>query len=142
MALAITILGTLVGLAARRVRRIEITGDSMLPVLEAGDRIVVVRAGRPRVGDVVACADPRHPGRKRTLVKRVAAGPGGYLQLEDGSRMSAGVGYILLGDNSRLSTDSRHFGPTSPKLIIGRLVFRYAPPGRAGRFRGIPPASC
>jgi nickel-type superoxide dismutase maturation protease len=127
---ATVLFGVLGGMAARRSRRIEITGGSMLPALEPGDRVVVVRAGRPRTGDIVACADPGHPNR--TVVKRVAAVPGGYLRLEDGRDLAAGQGYIVLGDNSGASTDSRHFGPISLDLIIGRLIFRYLPERRAG----------
>lgn len=114
--LATALLGVLAGLGARRFRRIEITGESMAPALEPGDRVVVVRAGRPRTGDIVACVDPRDPNR--TMVKRVVAG--------------VGPGYTVLGDNSDASTDSRHFGPIDADLIIGRLIFRYWPEGRAG----------
>jgi nickel-type superoxide dismutase maturation protease len=115
-ALAAVLVGVLAGLAARRFRRIEITGESMLPALEPGDRVVVVRAGRPRTGDIVACADPDKPNR--TLVKRVVA--------------VAGHRYIVLGDNSDASTDSRHFGPIDADSVIGRLIFLYFPERRAG----------
>ncbi len=105
--------------ASRRrfIRRIEVTGESMRPVLEPGDRVVVLGVGRPRAGDLVACVDPRDPGR--VMVKRVA-------------RRDPGGGYIVLGDNPNLSTDSRHFGPIGGKLIIGRLIYRYLPAGRSG----------
>lgn len=113
---AIGLLGVLAGVAARRFRRIEVTGESMVPTLEPGDRVVVFRGGRPRIGDIVACRDPRDPNR--TMVKRVAAGDGQV--------------YTVLGDNSDASTDSRHFGLIDANSIIGRLVFRYFPEGRAG----------
>ncbi|MGH9034685.1 MAG: signal peptidase I [Acidimicrobiia bacterium] len=128
--LAGALLAVLAGAAARRFRRIEVTGGSMLPTLEPGDRVVVVRARRPRTGDVVACADPGHP--TRTVVKRVAAVPGGYIRLHDGRELAAGAGYIVLGDNFDVSVDSRHFGPISVDLIIGRLIFRYLPEPRTG----------
>lgn len=130
MLLAMALLGVVAGLATRGFRRIEITGESMVPALEPGDRVVVVRAGRLRTGDIVACADPGNPNR--TVVKRVAALPGGYLPLEAGAGVAAGNGYIVLGDNSDASTDSRHFGPIGANLIIGRLIFRYMPEHRAG----------
>ena len=115
---------------ARRVRRVAVTGDSMSPTLQPGDRVLVLRAGQHRVGDIVACVDPRDPDRR--LVKRVAAVPGGHLKVEGGVPLAAGPGYIVLGDNLRASTDSRHFGPIDTDLIIGRLFFRYVPEGRSG----------
>ena len=109
----------------RVIRRIEVTGESMSPALEPGDRVVVLGVGRPRVGDLVACIDPRDP--ERIMVKRVAGrDPGG--------------GYIVLGDNSSASTDSRDFGPIDDNLIIGRLFYRYLPAPRAGVIWRRPPA--
>ncbi len=116
--------------AGRRLRRVAVTGDSMLPILQPGDRALALRTGRHRVGDIVACVDPRN--RHRSLVKRVAAVPGGHLEMEGGVPLAAGSGYIVLGDNSSASTDSRHFGSIDANLIIGRLFFRYLPEGRAG----------
>ena len=85
----------------------------MLPALHPGDHLLVV-AGRPRVGDVVALA---HHGR--VMVKRVAA--------MDGSLVT------VHGDNADASTDSRSFGPVPRSAVIGRAVYRYAPRQRAGR---------
>ena len=100
--------------------RVEVVGDSMLPALAPGDRLLVVRwapAGRAGVGEIVAVADPRTPGR--TLVKRVAA------------RRPEGV--IVLGDNAAASTDSRALGPVAEAAIRGRAVYRYFPESRRGR---------
>ena len=87
----------------------------MRPSLEPGDRLLVLRLP-PRVGDVVAL---RHDGR--TMVKRVAAVQGDAV--------------TVLGDNAASSTDSRTFGPVGRDAILGRAVYRYAPPARAGRLR-------
>jgi len=96
---------------------VEVTGDSMLPALAAGDRLLVLRGGRAQVGDMVALADPRLPAR--TLVKRVAArGP---------------EGVTVLGDNATASIDSRILGPVAPESIRGRAVYRYFPDSRRGR---------
>lgn len=111
------ILAVLGWYGARHLRRVSVTGESMLPTLQPGDRVLALRAGRLLVGDIVACVDPRDPGR--ILVKRVAA-------------VATGGGYVVLGDNTDTSTDSRHFGPISSDLIIGRLIFRYMPERRAG----------
>ncbi len=91
----------------------------MMPVLAHGDRLVVVRALRPRVGDLVALHDPVEP--TRLLVKRVVAlVPGGV---------------EVRGDNQAASRDSRTFGPVAPARLIGRAVYRYFPPARAGFLR-------
>jgi len=89
----------------------------MRPALVPGDRLLVVRAGRPRPGQVVAVADPRHPDR--LVVKRVAA--------------TSGQGVTVLGDNPAASTDSRHYGPVAPGAVRGRAVWRYWPESRRGR---------
>ena len=97
--------------------RTEVSGDSMAPALQAGDHLLVWRTKRLKVGDIVAAGDPRRP--ERTVLKRAA------------SVDAAGV--FLVGDNEERSTDSRHFGPVARPLVRGRAVYRYAPPGRAGR---------
>src|SRR3954453_22443803 len=99
------------------VRRAEVTGDSMRPGLQPGDRLLVVRAKRLRAGDVVALTDPRQPAR--VMVKRVAiVGP---------------EGVTVVGDDPDNSTDSRTFGPVPLDLVQGRAVYRYWPQGRRGR---------
>ncbi len=97
--------------------RVEVIGDSMLPALAPGDRLLVVRDGREEVGDVVAVADPRAPAR--TMVKRVSA--------------RGAEGITVLGDNAAASTDSRVLGPVAPTAIRGRAVYRYFPESRRGR---------
>ncbi|HEX2064345.1 MAG TPA: S26 family signal peptidase, partial [Acidimicrobiales bacterium] len=58
--------------ASALLRRVEVQGDSMRPTLLAGDRLLVLRLGPVRPGDLVVVADPRQPDRR--MVKRVAAG--------------------------------------------------------------------
>jgi nickel-type superoxide dismutase maturation protease len=104
--------------------RLRVTGESMIPTLLPGDRVVVVRGLgllRPgiRVGDLVALTDPRRP--ERLMVKRVAA--------IDGNSV------VVRGDNEVASTDSRHFGPVGPAAIRGRVVYRYFPEARRGWLR-------
>lgn len=103
--------------AARPVRRVVVDGDSMLPTLQGGDRVLAVVRARPRPGDLVVVRDPRRP--VRLLVKRVAD-----VDLN---------GITVLGDNPGASTDSRSFGPV-PR-VWGRAVYRYGPAHRAGRLR-------
>jgi len=114
----------------RRVERLEIFGDSMRPALEPGDRVLVFRGTRPRRGHVVALEDPRRP--ERTMVKRVAAGPGETVTLTGGLEIHADRRYILLGDNTSATTDSRHFGPVDRDRIRGTVLYRYFPPERRG----------
>jgi nickel-type superoxide dismutase maturation protease len=96
---------------------VEIVGDSMLPALRPGDRLLLWRPAPVRPGDVVAVTDPRLASR--TMVKRVAArGP---------------EGVTVLGDNAAASTDSRQLGPLAPSAIRGRAFYRYFPTGRRGR---------
>ncbi len=88
----------------------------MLPTLDPGDRLLVVRAWRVGVGDLVVVADPRRPGR--LLVKRVVGEDPGGLELR--------------GDNPDASTDSRFFGAVPRSSVRGRVVRRYAPADRRG----------
>ena len=116
--------GVAAGVAVRRLpraRRVVVEGESMLPTLVPGDRLLVVLGGGrhrppPEVGDLVVTADPRDGAR--VVVKRVAAVDA--LTAE------------LVGDNPEASTDSRVFGRVSVSALQGRAVYRYAPAGRAG----------
>jgi nickel-type superoxide dismutase maturation protease len=105
-------------LGGRRFLRLEVEGDSMRPTLQPGDRVLVLRTGRLRPGQMAAVRDPRDRGR--VVVKRVAAG-------------SAVSGWRVLGDNPAQSTDSRVFGAVGHDLVVGRVFYRYHPPERAGR---------
>jgi len=108
-------------LVALGVRRHEVVGDSMLPTLEPGDRVLVVRVPRRwplTPGSLVAVPDPR-AGRGRLLVKRATSVAGGSLDVH--------------GDNPSASTDSRQFGSVPRRSVVGVVLYRYAPPGRTGR---------
>jgi nickel-type superoxide dismutase maturation protease len=97
--------------------RLEVVGDSMLPTLAPGDRVLVV-GRRPVPGDLVALPDPRV--RARLLIKRAV-------------EVSADGGVVVRGDNPDASTDSRDFGPVAASAVAGVAVYRYAPTGRVGR---------
>jgi nickel-type superoxide dismutase maturation protease len=104
---------------AARPRRVAVTGPSMEPTLTSGDRILVFRRGHPRVGEIVAVDEPGGDGR--LIVKRVVA--------------VTGDDVIVEGDNAASSTDSRVFGPVERRSIVGRALYRYFPPERAGPLR-------
>ena len=92
------------------IRRVVISGPSMLPTLQPGEWWVA-RMGRPRIGEIVLLRDPQE--FQRWLVKRI-------------DRRS-GAGWWVTGDNVEASRDSREFGPVDPKLIFGPLWWRYPP---------------
>ena len=112
----LAVLGTVAAWRVLGLRRLEVAGESMLPTLVPGDRLLVVRARRVQAGDLVAVCDPRCP--ERLLVKRVVATGGGQVELR--------------GDNPAASTDSRDFGAVPVADVAGRVLRRYAPAGRAG----------
>jgi signal peptidase I len=115
--------------------RVAVAEDSMSPALIAGDWMLIdpTRSRWPRRGNVVVF---REPETGILAIKRVAAGPG------DRVRISAGVLHLgpdqawLLGDNLRVSIDSRRYGPVGSDAFVGRAWFRYAPSRRIGRIRG------
>jgi nickel-type superoxide dismutase maturation protease len=102
--------------AVVRPRRVVVAGRSMLPAFEPGDRLLVIRGRRARVGSVVAVRDPRD--RSRILIKRV--------------RARFGPRFDVRGDNAAESTDSRQFGLVSRSALVGRVIYRYSPAPRAG----------
>ena len=88
---------------------ILIEGDSMLPILASGDRVVVDPSAIPVIGDIVVAY---HPYKKSvSIVKRIVD------ILPDGR-------FVLLGENLDDSTDSRAFGSVAAKDIYGKVVSR------------------
>ena len=77
----------------------------MEPTIHKGSLIIGLRIhGELRTGDIVIF---RHEGR--TLVKRIAAGPGETCML-NGSPVTVPAGcYLLLGDNAAGSYDARYW---------------------------------
>jgi signal peptidase I len=120
----------------------------MLPMLSPGDRVLALRAGRVRRGDVWVV---RLGGG--LLVKRMVGLPGDRVSVIEGRARideAAPVGerpgpqpdgswvlgpdeYLVQGDNPEESTDVRAFGPVGPDDLVGRVVLRYRP--RPGRVR-------
>lgn len=122
----------------------RISGNSMRPSYTDGDRVLVLSLGSVEIGDTVIA---RHAGD--TLIKRVVAGPGDAVEMyggvlfvngrvaddpvppawRDGAceprRLLAGDEYFVLGDNRRVSVDSRSFGPVHRDEIVGRVVYRW-----------------
>jgi len=130
--------------------RFRVEGDSMLPSLQHGQSVFVVRTrfswNKLRRGDVAM-----FEWAGSTYIKRVIGLPGEDIKITDGQIYLDGAAlaetytqgvtggeekewfngpdeYFLLGDNRADSNDSRAFGPVSGELIRGRAWFRCWPP--------------
>jgi nickel-type superoxide dismutase maturation protease len=92
---------------------VEVTGESMLPALRPGDRLVVRRDARVREGDIVVA---EHAGV--LMVKRVFR--------------RESEGWWLESDNQRAPgrRDSWDFGAVPERHIVGRVIGCYWPPSR------------
>ncbi|HEY8581845.1 MAG TPA: signal peptidase I [Capillimicrobium sp.] len=180
-------LGLALGIQAFLVKPYRIPSESMEPTLDVGQRVLVNRIGArfsdPEVGDVVVfhppqgaesnrCADDRsgqntpRPCAESTpkradvnFIKRVVAGPGDTVAVEDGHVVLNGERqeepfinecgsapecnmpdpitvpadhWYMMGDNRGRSADSRIWGPVPKESIIGGAFATYWPPKRIG----------
>ncbi len=178
-------LGLALGIQAFLVKPYRIPSESMVPTLTIGQRVLVNRIGNnfgdPAIGDVTVfhppagaengkeCGAPRQPEQPCprptsdkadvNFIKRIVAGPGDKITIEDGhvvrngKRQSepfaepcgGGEGcdlttpitipkgyYFMMGDNRGASDDSRFWGPVPRDWIIGNAFATYWPPKRIG----------
>lgn len=185
-------LGLALLIQAFLIKPYQIPSGSMEPTLDIKQRILVNRFiyhfTDPKIGDVVVfhppigaddgtpdadrCAVPRETGQscpepvseksKDTFVKRIVAGPGDTISVEDGIPIVNGkpeqpdgyeitpcdVGgqgcdlpeeitvpeghYFMMGDNRGSSFDSRFWGPLPEDWLIGKAFGTYWPPNRIG----------
>jgi len=136
-----------------------VSGHSMEPTLEPGDRIFVnkfiYRFCQPCRGDVVVffLSDGMID-----YIKRVAGTAGDEVLIKDGilfvNGREQGAGYVgvrgygvgepfcvergflyLLGDNGKVSVDSRLWGGVGVEHVVGKVFFRYMPLNKMGRVR-------
>lgn len=86
-----------------------------MPLLKPGDEVLIdplaYRRQPPQPGDIVVAQHPFQSDLR--MVKRVKS------TLEDGR-------CYLAGDNPLESSDSRSFGPVTPRHILGRVTSRFA----------------
>jgi nickel-type superoxide dismutase maturation protease len=84
-------------------------GTSMNPTLKDGEVVLVDRAAKIEIGDIVVA---KHPIEQRSeVVKRI-------------ERINEHGHYFLVGDNLEDSNDSRHFGAVTKDYIKGKVVAR------------------
>ena len=167
------------------VKPYRIPSESMVPTLQVGQRVLVNRNGErfsdPDVGDVVVfhppagaensiqcgerppegapCNKPTAQRADTNFIKRVVAGPGDRISIDNGhvvlngrrqpepfARPCGGGGacdypteitipaghYFMMGDNRGASQDSRYWGPVPLEWVIGGAFATYWPPGRIG----------
>jgi signal peptidase I len=183
-------IGLALGIQAFIVKPYQIPSPSMEPTLDVGQRVLVNRfsyrlGGDPDIGDIVvfhppvgaergnqcgvekperergqACPEPTPEMAETNFIKRVVAGPGDRLRIENGIpivndepppeedyiRPCRGLGgcdfeteitipedhYFMMGDNRGASDDSRYWGPVPRDWMIGEAFFTYWPPKRIG----------
>jgi signal peptidase I len=113
----------------------------MRPAIEPGDWLLVDPTARrwPRRGSVVVI---REPDSDVLAIKRVAAGPGDRVDLDEGHLvlgpdeawlLSDATDAELLAAGRGQPIDSRRYGPVPLEFLLGRAWFRYAPLRRVGR---------
>lgn len=121
-------LAVVAGATAASVERHLVRGESMKPTLAPRDTAISVKVrsplGRlrpPRVGDVAVIELPWE--HDLIGIKRLVAAPGQEWE-EAGHRVDAGPGWVAVGDERTLSTDSRHHGRVPEAAIRGVMVAR------------------
>lgn len=180
-------LGLALGIQAFLVKPYRIPSESMVPTLTIGQRVLVNRIGNrfsdPEIGEIMVfhppvgastqtCGAPRRiegqacdqetPKKDSVnFIKRVVAGPGDTLAIDNGHVIRNGKRakepfinpcqptdecnfrkpitippghYFMMGDNRGQSDDSRFWGPIPKSWIIGGAFATYWPPKRIGLF--------
>ena len=175
-----------VGLAfaveAYAIKPYKIPSASMEPTLAEGQRVLVDRLfDSPHIGQIIVfhppsgaeaeqcgrshpasapCDWPDRTSSSETFIKRIVAGPGDVITIQDGHVIRNGVRekdsytnpcapgafdctystpikipkgmWFVMGDNRGVSDDSRYWGPIPGSWIIGNAFFTYWPPDRIG----------
>lgn len=101
-------------LLLRRRRRFKVRGQSMLPLLQPGEEVILdpfaYQQSSPKLNDIVVAIHPEQT--ERIVIKRITA-------IGDSGE------YFLTGDNLAASTDSRHWGAIEAQNIIGKVTCRF-----------------
>ena len=129
---------TMVTLGAAAVASLErhvVRGESMKPTLHPRDTAISVKTRSP-LGLLLRLAHHPHPGDIAIIelpwehdligIKRLVAGPG-EPWTDDDVEVPAGPGWVAVGDERTLSTDSRHHGRVPDHAIRGVLLTTVGP---------------
>lgn len=185
--IVVVALGLALLIQAFLIKPYRIPSESMEPTLDIGQRVLVDRIGNrlgdPHVGDIVVfhppdgaeqpfgeqCGSPPPEGQvciarapdeaDTTFIKRIVAGPGDRIRIDDGRVIRNGTPapepyilpcgggegctfpretrvprgeYFMMGDNRGSSDDSRFWGTVPRDWIIGGAFATYWPPKRIG----------
>ena len=135
---------------------LQIYGNSMTPTVQNGDIVVSVKSSEFNCGDIVAFYY-----NNKILVKRVIAGPGDWVDIDDSGNVyvndqrlkepyvsEKALGdsdidfpyqvpesrWFVMGDHRSVSVDSRSsaIGCVAEEQIVGRIVCRVWPLNRIG----------
>lgn len=142
-------------------RTVGVSGSSMLPALENGERLLITHLNyQPQYGDIVVVIQPDNP--QQPLIKRVIATEGQMVDID----FASGIVYVddipleepytnapthedyggkfpqmvpqgqvfVMGDNRNASTDSRdpRVGMVDVRNILGEVFVRILPVNRFG----------
>jgi signal peptidase I len=126
---------------------------------DRGNQCGVQLKGDEPVDHGQACREPTSKRSDTNFIKRIVAGPGDELQVENGHPVVNGQvaeedfirpcgggtdcnldkqitippdHYFMMGDNRGSSDDSRYWGPVPRDWIIGQAFVTYWPPDRVG----------
>ena len=131
---------------ARGPWRVVVSESSMTPTIAPGDWLLVdpTTARWPRRGSIVVF---REPDTELLAIKRLAAGPGDRVELDEGHLVLGPDEAWLLSDAADAEllrigagrpVDSRRYGPVPVDALVGRVWLRYGPLGRIGRLGAAP----
>ncbi|MDE0802134.1 MAG: S26 family signal peptidase [Acidimicrobiales bacterium] len=129
---------TVLIVAAASLERHVVRGESMKPTLLPRDTAISVRVRSP-LGAMLRLARHPRPGDIAVIelpwehdligIKRLVAGPGDAWS-DGGDSVRTGPGWVAVGDQRTLSTDSRHHGRVPTGAIRAIMLAKVAPPDR------------